>query len=261
MSTTGARAWGWHSAATLLGALAMAGVPGATPAQAQTASPYASLENLPDWSGWWGHGDAAPDEVRRQPPPIRPEILAAAQAAGGTDADPLRYCRPMQFTGSNGGFTEAVEFLFTPGRVTLTNERGLIRRIYTDGRPMPTGVNPTNTGWSTGRWEGQTLVVETTGINPLAPYPGAAGAAIGPNVRISERIYLEDPHTLKIDVETVAPELLTKPDRRTRVYTRLPKTTASEVTFCTEYDRSIEPGSGVQRFDLTPPPDLPPPPQ
>jgi hypothetical protein len=35
---------------------------------------------------------------------------------------------------------------------------------------------------------------------------------------------------------------------------------ANEITWCTEYDRSIEPGSGKQRFDLTPPADLPPPP-
>jgi len=261
MSTTEARARGWRSVAALLGALAIAGVPAVTVAQAQPASAYASLENLPDWSGWWVHGNAPGDEARQTPPPIRPEILAAARAAGGADADPLRYCRPMQFTGSNGGFTEAVEFLFTPGRVTLTNERGLIRRIYTDGRPLPTGLNPTNTGWSAGRWEGQTLVVETTGINPLAQYPGAGGPAIGAGARVSERIQLRDKDTLQIDVVTVAPELLTKPDRRTRVYTRLPKTTATEVTFCTEYDRSIEPGTGVQRFDLTPPPDLPPPPQ
>jgi hypothetical protein len=150
--------------------------------------------------------------------------------------------------------------LFTPGRVTITNERGLLRRIYTDGRPMPTRVNPTNTGTSIGRWDGQALVVETANLNPLAAYPNAAGARIGANARASERIFLKDADTLQIDVVTVAPELLTAPDRRTRVYTRLPKDAGTEITFCTEYDRSIEPGSGQQRFDLTPPADLPPPP-
>ena len=229
-------------------------------AQTQTLPRDAALVGLPDWSGWWAHGDAPAAELGRQPLPIKPGVLAAAQAAGGTDADPLRYCRPMQFVGTNGGFTEAVEFLFTAGRVTITNERGLLRRIYTDGRPMPTGVTSTNTGTSIGRWEGQTLVVETANLNPLAAFPGAAGATIGANARISERMFLKDPTTLQIDVVVDAPELLTDPDRRTRLYTRLPKTTGTEVTFCTEYDRSIEPGSGQQRFDLTPPPDLPPPP-
>ncbi len=150
-----------------------------------------------------------------------------------------------------------VEFLFTPGRVTVTNERGLLRRIYTDGRAMPAVIDATNTGLSIGRWEGQTLVVETRGINPLALY---GGVPIGSHVRITERIFLKDPGTLQIDLVTEAPDVLTQPDRRTRLYTRVEKMMASDITFCTEYDRSIEPGTGKQRFDLTPPADLPPPP-
>jgi hypothetical protein len=218
---------------------------------------YASLAQLPDFRGWWGLGQAGPDELKAQPLPLKPEIAAAVRAAG-PDADALRYCRPWQFTGSNGGFTEAVEFLFTPGRVTITNERGMVRRIYTDGRAMPASIDPTNTGLSIGHWEGQALVVETRGINPLAMY---GGTPIGKNVRIAERIFLNDAGTLQIDVVTEAPDVLTQPDRRTRLYSRVAKTMANEITFCTEYDRSIEPGTGKQRFDLTPPADLPPPPR
>ena len=59
---------------------------------------------------------------------------------------------------------------------------------------------------------------------------------------------------------TVAPDALTEADRRTRIYKRLPKTMPAEATTCTEYDRSIDPTSGEERFDLTPPADLPPPP-
>lgn len=217
---------------------------------------YKSIAKLPDWSGWWVFGQAAPTELVEQPLPLNPEAAATARAAG-PDADPLRYCKPWQFTGSNGGFTEAVEFLFTPGRVTITNERGMVRRIYTDGRAMPAAFDPTNTGISIGRWEGETLVVETRGLNPLARY---GGVPIGEDVAVTERIHLEDPNTLRIDVVTDAPDVLTQPDRRTRLYSRAAKTMANEITFCTEYDRSIEPGTGKQRFDLTPPADLPPPP-
>jgi hypothetical protein len=220
---------------------------------------------LPDWSGWWGHGTPLPDELRRNPPPLKPEINARLLAArtADSDPDPLRYCRPLQFTGSSGGFTEAVELLFTPGRVTITNEMGLIRRIYTDGRPLPANPDPTNTGFSVGRWEGQTLVVETVGIAPTAVYPAPSPGApeIGENVKITERIFLKDPGTLQFDIVTVAPDIFTQPDRRTRLYTRVAKTAANEITFCSDNDRSIEPGSGKQRFDLTPPPDLPPPPR
>jgi hypothetical protein len=231
-------------------------------ATAQTSAP------LPDWSGWWGHGVPMPDELRRNPPPFKPHVGAAMQAAAAlgagtdTDPDPLRYCRPQQFTGSSGGFTEAVEFLFTPSRVTITNEMGLIRRIYTDGRTLPADPDFTNTGFSIGRWEGETLVVETVGINPEARYParGPGAPAIGADARVTERIFLKDPGTLQFDIVTEAPDVLTTPDRRTRLYTRVPKTAANEITFCADDDRSIEPVSGRQRFDMTPPGDLPPPP-
>jgi hypothetical protein len=243
-------------AGLLCSALALAATAAAQPSAPTT---------LPDWSGWWGHRVPLPDEWRRNPPPLKAGVLAAFEAARANDSasDPLRYCRPMQFTGSSGGFTEAVEFLFTPGRVTVTNEMGLIRRIYTDGRALPMEFVPTNTGYSVGRWEGQTLVVYTAGINPQALYPGPQQGAvpIGANARITERISLTDPNTLQFEIVTTAPEILTEPDRRTRMYSRLAdKKTASEVTFCADDDRSIDPASGKQRFDMTPPADLPPPP-
>ncbi len=234
-------------------------------AQRAPAGSYAALDRLPDWSGFWTNTQLATQvaEILETPAPLKPEVLAAIRAARVNDnPDPLRYCRPWQFTGLSGSFTEAVEFLFTPGRVTLTNERGLIRRIYTDGRPMPADPVPSNTGTSIGHWEGQTLVVETKGIDPRALYPGSVqgGVPIGENVTITERITLKGPDMLEFDVTTIAPALFTAPDHRTRQYKRLAKTMANEVSFCSEHDRSIELGTGKQQFDMTPPPDLPPPP-
>jgi hypothetical protein len=246
----------WHKS-ILFACVALAG------ARFASAQPSAA-PGLPDWSGLWGHGTPLADELRLNPPPLKPELLRTRETARVGDSDPVldRYCRPLQFTGSSGGFTEAVEFLFTPGRVTITNEMGLVRRIYTDGRAMPTDPAPTNMGVSIGRWEGQTLVVETTAINPQSMYPTRQQGAvpIGENVRITERIFLKDPSTLQFDITTVAPDVLSQPDRRTRIYSRLAKTTPTEITFCTEYDRSIDPASGKQRFDMTPPAGLPPPP-
>jgi hypothetical protein len=248
-------------AVVLLGALLVArwADTDAQPAREASRESHAALADLPDWSGWWGHPMSRPEAASAHPPPLKPEVLAAARAAG-PDADPLRYCRPWQFTGESGGFTEAVEFLFTPGRVTLTNERGLIRRIYTGGQAIPADLDPTNTGLSVGHWEGQTLVVETTHINPRAAFPGAGRTPIGKDVRITERMRLTDADTLELDIETIAPDVLTGPYRVTQLYKRLQKSIASEITWCTEFDRSIEPNSGKQRFDMTPPPDLPPPP-
>jgi hypothetical protein len=245
-------------ASAALGALAalLSAMVKAQPAAELPGSTYASIARLPDWSGWWGHSTVPAGAFRAAPPPFKPEVVAQLRATD-PDADALRYCRPPVFTGSSGGFTEAVELLFTPGRVTLTNERGMIRRIYTGGQTIPADLDPTNTGVSVGRWEREALVVETTLINPRALL---AGAPIGEGARITERISLVNPNTLAFDVEVVAPEVLTAPYRRTQTYERLPKMVASEITFCTEYDRSIDPSSGAQRFDMTPPAGLAPPP-
>ena len=252
----------------LMGCCLLVGcLPGSVSAQPSTlpGMTYESVASLPDWSGWWGLPVPFQAELSRSPPPFRSEDLErfrSVSTAGDVDPDPDRFCRPIQFVGYSGGFVDSVEFLFTPGRVTMTSEMGLIRRVYRDGRSLPDDVEHSNTGTSIGRWEGQTLVIETGGIHPEAKYPGTVPEAIpiGKNARITERISLKDANTLEFDVLTVAPDLLTAPDRRTRTYTRVAKQAAHEITFCAEFDRSIDPVTGRQRFDMTPPLDLPPPP-
>jgi hypothetical protein len=225
---------------------------------------YVSIQTLPRWSGWWIVSVPTVTEFFRQPPAMRPEDLARyrTERSQNVKSDPTRWCRPAQFVGYSGGFVEDVEFLFTPGRVTLINESGLVRRIYTDGRSVPQDVEATNTGTSTGRWEGETLVVETVGINPDARFPdrGPGALPIGKHAKITERISLKDENTLEFDVTVVAPDMLTAPDRRKRLYSRAPKQMPREVSFCVDFDRSIDPVTGKQRFDTTPPKDLPPPP-
>ncbi len=83
---------------------------------------------------------------------------------------------------------------------------------------------------------------------------------IGRDVKIVERISLSDPDTLQIEMTTTAPDIFTAPDKRTRVYSRVPKRTALQISFCADFDRAVDPKTGKQRFDLTPPADLPPPP-
>jgi hypothetical protein len=226
---------------------------------------YASLAQLPDFSGFWNLQDPMVVEIVSNPPPLRPEDFQRIRNAAVQDSAPdkSRFCRPYQFVGYSGGFVDSVEFLFTPGRVTITNESGMIRRVYTDGRPLPKEPEPTNNGASVGHWDGTTLVVETIGLNPESGFPqGAPGAiAVGRNVKITERFSLQDANTLALDIVTVAPDILTRPDHRARVYKRATgKKAAREVSFCTRHDRSIDPSTGKQRFDMTPPGDLPPPP-
>ncbi len=53
----------------------------------------------------------------------------------------------------------------TPGLVVILNERNaMYRQIFTDGRPSPRDPQPSWNGYSTGKWDGETLVVKTTGF-------------------------------------------------------------------------------------------------
>ena len=229
--------------------------------------------SLPDWSGWW-YLDLEPHETPGTryliKAPFRPEIAAKLRAVNatrepGSDQDGTLkqlQCQPDRFTGISGGFAEDIEFLFTPGRVTVLNESGLVRRIFT-GAERPDEAEATDSGLSTGHWEGQTLVVETHALNPNARFgPNWPGVPkIGRNVRVTERITLRNENTLEIALRMQAPDLFTEPFAVTLVYLRDRGHRFHEQSDCVDDDRSIDPKSGAQRFDLTPPAGLPPPPK
>jgi hypothetical protein len=58
-----------------------------------------------------------------------------------------------------------VKFVQTPGLLLILYEDAPTRQVFMDGRGLPTDPNPTWMGYSVGRWDGDTLVVETAGFN------------------------------------------------------------------------------------------------
>src|ERR1700759_2638571 len=154
------------AAVALLASVVCAGPLGVVSVRAKDAKApsfsqkYADLSRYPDWTGWGTYAEPFRVALTRDPPPMKGDGFANFRAAfqRDTDPDPARYCRPVQFAGYSGGFTEHLEFLLTPGRLTMTNEGGLIRRIYIDGRSLPEHPEETNMGTSVGRWEGQALI-------------------------------------------------------------------------------------------------------
>ncbi|HEX5419065.1 MAG TPA: hypothetical protein VFY39_03630, partial [Gammaproteobacteria bacterium] len=129
-------------------------------------------------------------------------------------------------------------------------------------RPLPADLDESHMGTSVGHWEGRILIVETAGIDHNASLIGIGPFKFGRNVRVVERISLKDPDTLEITGELSAPDVFTtpKPLEVTQLYRRDRGHVFHEYTNCVENDRSVDPATGRQRFDLTPPPDLPPPP-
>jgi hypothetical protein len=79
-------------------------------------------------------------------------------------------------------------------------------------------------------------------------------------VHVLERIRLNEQDQLVVETELTAPELLVAPLNYTIVYRRDPDYVYRDHDVCSLNDRSIDPVTGLERFDLTPPADLPPPP-
>ncbi len=249
---------------------------------------YRSLEQLPDLGGWWLQEfapedssplGAPPNDILYSNAPFVPSVAAAIKsyldgfgkaAAGAVSGaakpddsyDAAGYCKPPVFRGFNGElFNVWFEVLYTPGRVTLADEAGLVRRIDLD-KPLPAQVEVSDAGTSVGHWEGQTLVVETR--RKEAPAAGALDyrgpRSWGP-MHIVERFSLKEPDLLQVDVIITAPEVFTRPFERSLRYRRDRQHEFHEETPCVTYDRFGDPAKGKQRFDLTPPSDLPPPPK
>ena len=57
----------------------------------------------------------------------------------------------------------------TPAIIVVLLEGDLPRQIHLDGRKLPADPNPSWTGYSVGRWEGDALIVETVGLTSRAP--------------------------------------------------------------------------------------------
>jgi hypothetical protein len=191
---------------------------------------WTALAKLPDWSGVWTPNIS--DQFRRDkadPIPWAPAAAAqikkleAAEKAG----DPKGLfvnCLPESMPSWMLITHNAMEFLFTPGRVTILGESdgNRLRRIYTDGRSHPADPDPTFHGHSIGHWEGQTLVVDTVGVLPqtyIAPSE-AVGLPNNGDMHIVERIHLTGPDTLQDDLEITAPHVLSRTWKTSRILFR-----------------------------------------
>jgi|TARA_B110000483_G_scaffold147265_1_gene175655 hypothetical protein len=238
-----------------------------TPAEDLSAT---TEQTLPDWGGWWtiSGGPAAglpaalldldvyQPEARR----IIEEVRVPGTNLGGGSV----YCVTTRFNGGgNGGGTDDVEFLLMPQRLTITNGDGLLRRIPIDGRALRESPEPSNGGTSVGHWEGDTLIVETIGLHADTTFPTASrpnSPLIGENVHVMERMRLNAEDQLAIDTVLTAPQMLIESLVFTTLYDRDPGYVYRDHDRCSLNDRSIDPETGLERFDLTPPADLPPPP-
>jgi hypothetical protein len=85
-----------------------------------------------------------------------------------------------------------------------------VRQIFMDGRSHPSDITPTYLGHSIGKWEGDTLVVDTVGFNDKT-WLDRDGHPHSDQLHVTERFHRVDRDTMQIDITMEDPKALAKP--------------------------------------------------
>jgi hypothetical protein len=158
--------------------------------------------------------------------PAAIELLpAAARQAQSIDlkSDPWKMCQPVGPFRMMAADRAKIELVQVSGMVVMLFEdlsHGMLRSIYLR-RGHPAKLQPTWLGDSVGRWEGDTLVVDTTGFNDQT-WLNEKGAQHGPELHLVERIRLmPGSEYLEYKVTAEDPKTLSKPYSYTRYFKKL----------------------------------------
>jgi hypothetical protein len=99
----------------------------------------------------------------------------------------------------------------TPGHMIILTERNMqYRQIFIDGRAIPKDPNPTWNGYSTAHWEGDTLVVETSGFRDDL-WLDASGNPLTEQGKMIERIRRPNFGNLEVEITINDPKAYTAP--------------------------------------------------
>jgi hypothetical protein len=183
-----------------------------------TAPPQRTADGKIDLSGFWAPtervkhlanlaADLKPEDV-----PLRPWAQAVYQERIDTNGKdhPGAYCLPSGIPEKNN-IPDGLKIVQTPDLMIFLHEsRTIYRQIFTDGRPLPRDAQPTWMGYSVGRWEGDTFVVETIGQNGKT-WLDMRGLVATEALRVTERFTRPNIGRIYIDVTIDDPEAYTKP--------------------------------------------------
>ncbi len=149
--------------------------------------------------------DFKPEEA-----PIRPEAAAILRRRGPGDS-PSTNCLPVGIP-ATGLVSEPNKMVQSPGLIVIIFESdGTLRQIYTDGRALPREFAlPSWLGYSVGKWERDTLVVETAGFNDKS-WLDLIGHPHSESLRIVERYHRRDFGHLDVEMTFDDPPMYTKP--------------------------------------------------
>jgi hypothetical protein len=149
------------------------------------------------------------------------EVIRKSRMAGSSEFDPNARCLSAGMPNMMS-MTYGMEIQHTRDRITIYGElNDVYRRIYLDGRKPLARVldDPTFAGYSTGRWEGDTLVVDTVAIREDALFDTFSPHSDQFTVR--ERIRFVSPGVLEDRITAMDPKALLEPFTSVRTYRKV----------------------------------------
>jgi hypothetical protein len=123
------------------------------------------------------------------------------------------WCLPLgpgYSTAADATGSEMVKIIQTPTVILMLNPDLTYRQIYMDGRSLETSPNPGWMGYSAGRWEEDTLVVETNGFNDRT-WLDHVGHPHTEALRMTERYRRRNFGNLDVEVTFSDPKVYAKP--------------------------------------------------
>jgi len=127
----------------------------------------------------------------------------------------------------------------TPGLIMILIEsETTFRQVFTDGRKLPEDPQPSWLGSSVGRWEGDTLVVDTAGLNDRT-WLDASGHRHSERLQITERLHRVSFGRIETQITLDDPDTFTKPVTFKFNYELLPDTDLIE-SYCTEDEKDLK---------------------
>ena len=232
----------------------------APPMLAQTSPPSGAVNAARDLSGFWAQArvegrtqDPLSRRFSEEQPPLQPwamELfranrgpagLANPNLNGSDELDPRNNCFPagvprlMLF----GPF----QIVQIPDQVLILHEQdNAVRRIYMDGRGHTEGFPPSWKGHSIGRWDGDTLVVDTVALTDRK-WLDRIGTPHSEELHVVERYRRVNHETLEVTLTFEDPKAFTRPWGGKKLFTLRPNFEMLEDLVCDErYVMEKKPG-------------------
>lgn len=176
--------------------------------------------------------DFKPEEA-----PLRPEAAASFQqrAENFSNKSPLSHCLPegMPLVEMAPAPYKIIQM---PGMTVMLYERDTTyRQVYTDGRKLPDDPQPSWLGYSVGRWEGDSFVVESAGFNDRG-WLDARGHTHSEALRLTERFHRLDFGHMEVRLTIDDPQTYTRPFTVLLKQRLVPDSDLLE-SFCAENER------------------------